>query len=63
MSKGSRREPRKRSCRYRKDNGAINLSLIRKTAINLIKQDKTCKLPLKRNRLKAAIDPEYRAQR
>ncbi len=52
---------REDACRYRKDNGALNLSLIRKTAINLIKQDKTCKLPLKRKRLKAAMDPEYRA--
>ena len=47
--------------RRRKDNGALNLSLIRKAAINLIKQDKTSKLPLKRKRLKAAMDPEYRA--
>ncbi len=52
---------REDACRCRKDNAALNLSLIRKTAINLIKQDKTCKLPLKRNRLKAAMDPEYRA--
>ena len=52
---------REDACRCRKDNAALNLSLIRKTAINLIKQDKSCKLPLKRKRLKAAMDPEYRA--
>jgi len=52
---------REDACRTRKDNAPLNLSLIRKAAINLIKQDKTCKLPLKRKRLKAAMDPEYRA--
>ena len=52
---------REDACRTRKDNAPLNLSLIRKAAINLIKQDKTCKLPLKRNRLKAAMDPEYSA--
>jgi hypothetical protein len=52
---------REDACRCRKDNGALNLSLIRKAAINLIKHDKTRKLPLKRKRLKAAMDHEYRA--
>lgn len=52
---------REDACRCRKDNSSLNLSLIRKAAINLIKQDKSCKLPLKRKCLKAAMDPEYRA--
>ena len=52
---------REDACRCRKDNSPLNLSLIRKAAINLIKQDKSCKMPLKRKRLKAAMDQEYRA--
>mgnify|MGYP004008032257 CR=1 FL=1 len=52
---------REDACRCRKNNSPLNLSLIRKAAINLIKQDKSTKLPLKRKRLKAAMDPEYRA--
>jgi predicted transposase YbfD/YdcC len=48
------------ACRSRKDHAAINLALIRKTALNLLRQDKSCNLPLKRKRLKAEIDPDYR---
>lgn len=51
---------REDACRSRKDHAALNLALIRKTALNLLRQDKSCKLPLKRKRLKAEIDPAYR---
>jgi len=48
------------ACRSRKDHGALNLALIRKTALNLLTKNKSCKLPMKRKRLKAEIDPAYR---
>jgi predicted transposase YbfD/YdcC len=47
-------------CRIRKDHAPANLALIRKIALNLLRQD-TSKIPLKRKRLKAAIDSTYRA--
>ena len=53
---------REDACRTRKDNAPLNLSHIRKAAINLIKQDKSCKLSLKRKRLKATMNQEYRAE-
>jgi predicted transposase YbfD/YdcC len=51
---------REDACRIRKDNAALNLALVRKIALNLLRHDKSCKLPLKRKRLKAEIDPVYR---
>jgi predicted transposase YbfD/YdcC len=48
-------------CRTRKDYAAINLALVRKIALNLLRQDTSCALPLKRKRLKAALNPAYRA--
>ncbi|MEO5336109.1 MAG: ISAs1 family transposase [Magnetospirillum sp. WYHS-4] len=52
---------REDACRSRKDNAPLNLALVRKIALNLVRQDKSCKLPLKRKRLKAALEPDYRA--
>ena len=50
---------REDACRTRKDHAPANLALIRKIALNLIRQDNT-KIPLKRKRLKASIDLNYR---
>jgi len=48
-------------CRIRKDYAALNLALVRKIVLNLLRQDTSCALPLKRKRLKAALNPAYRA--
>ncbi|MBV8890433.1 MAG: ISAs1 family transposase [Acidobacteria bacterium] len=47
--------------RTRKDYAAINLSLVRKIALNLLRQDTSCALSLKRKRLKASLNPSYRS--
>lgn len=52
---------REDQCRTRKDNAPANLALIRKIVLNLLRQDASCALPLKRKRLKASLDPAYRA--
>jgi predicted transposase YbfD/YdcC len=47
--------------RTRKDHSARNLAMIRRVVLNMARRE-PAKLPLKRKRLKAAIDPEYRAK-
>jgi predicted transposase YbfD/YdcC len=38
---------REDECRIRKDNGAHNFAILRHIALNLLKQEKTCKLSVK----------------
>lgn len=45
--------------RVRKDNGAENFAILRRIALNLIKQDKSVKLGVKNKRLKAGWDHNY----
>lgn len=45
--------------RVRKDNAAENLSLLRRMALNLLKQEKTLKRGIQGKRLKAALSPGY----
>jgi predicted transposase YbfD/YdcC len=45
--------------RIRRDNGAQNLAVIRHTALNLLRQDKTTKLGIKNKRKKCGYDPYY----
>lgn len=51
---------REDECRIRKDHGAHNFAVLRHIALNLLKQEKTCKLGLKNKRLKAGWDDAYR---
>jgi hypothetical protein len=51
---------REDDCRTRKDHAAINLAMMRHAALNHLKREPT-KMPIKRKRLKAAIDPDFRA--
>jgi predicted transposase YbfD/YdcC len=51
---------REDECRT-KGHAALNLALMRHTALNLLKREPT-KIPLKRKRLKAAINPEFRTK-
>jgi predicted transposase YbfD/YdcC len=46
-------------CRTRKDHSAENLAIMRHAALNMLKREPT-KLPLKRKRVKAAINPDFR---
>src|SRR5208337_2524850 len=46
-------------CRTRKGHAAINLAMMRHAALNHLKREPT-KIPIKRKRLKAAIDPDFR---
>jgi predicted transposase YbfD/YdcC len=46
-------------CRKRQGNAAQNFSLINRIALNLLKQDKTCKLGMHGKRLKAGWDNNY----
>jgi predicted transposase YbfD/YdcC len=46
-------------CRVRKGDGAQNLSILRRIALNLIKQEKSGKTSVRGKRLKAAWSPEY----
>jgi predicted transposase YbfD/YdcC len=48
--------------RYRQDGGAENFALLRKLAINLLRQDKSVKIGAKGKRLRAALDPTYLLQ-
>ena len=43
----------------RKDHEARNMALLRRVALNILKQDQE-KIPLKRKRTKAAFNPDYR---
>lgn len=48
-------------CRTRKDHSPLNLAIIRHAAINILKADKS-KGSLRRKRLRACIDPSFRAK-
>jgi predicted transposase YbfD/YdcC len=48
-------------CRTRKDFAPLNLAIVRHIVLNMLKRD-TSKLSLKRNRLKASVNPDFRAQ-
>lgn len=45
--------------RLRRDNGAENFAILRRIALNLLKQDKSSKLGIKNKRLKATWDHNY----
>jgi predicted transposase YbfD/YdcC len=51
---------REDECRIRKDHGPHNFAILRHIALNLLKQEKTCKLGVKNKRLKAGWDDDYR---
>jgi hypothetical protein len=44
----------------RKDHGAENLSIIRRSVQNMVKLEKTRKLSTNKKRTVAALNPEYR---
>ena len=48
--------------RIRKDHSPENLALLRRLAINLLKQEKTSKQSLKMKRYRAAMDNNYLVQ-
>ena len=50
---------REDDCRLRKGNGAQNFALLRHIALNLLKQESTCKRGIKTKRLKAGWDMDY----
>ena len=50
---------REDECRIRKDCAAINLARMRHAALNILTREPT-KIPIKRKRLKAAINPQFR---
>jgi len=52
---------REDECRTRKDHSAINLAMMRHAALNLLKREPT-KIPIKRKRIKAAINPDFRTK-
>lgn len=47
-------------CRIRKDHAPQNLAMIRRVALNMLKNE-TSKMPIKRKRLKAMIDTKFRS--
>jgi predicted transposase YbfD/YdcC len=49
-------------CRVRVDNAAQNFAILRRIAMNLLRQDKTSKVGLKNRRLKACASDRYLAQ-
>ena len=50
---------REDECRLRKGNGAQNFGLLRHIALNLLKQESTCKRGVKTKRLKAGWNMDY----
>jgi len=46
-------------CRVRKGHAGANLSILRRTALSLLKNERTAKLGVKNKRLTAAWNPEY----
>ena len=52
----------KDACRVRKDHGAENLSILRRSVQNMIKLEKTKKLSGNKKRTLAAMSPEYRVK-
>ena len=50
---------REDDCRVRKGNGAQNFAILRRIALNLLKQEKTAKCGIKAKRLKAGWDQNY----
>ena len=52
---------REDECRTRKDHAPRNLAMIRRTVLNLLRREPS-KLSLKRKRLKASVNPEFRAK-
>jgi len=52
------REDESRTC---KDHSGRNLAMIRRVTLNMARREPS-KLPIKRKRLKAAIEPKYRAK-
>ena len=51
---------REDECRTRKDHSARNLAMIRRAVLNMLRREPT-KLSIKRKRLKAAMNPTFRA--
>ena len=50
---------REDDCRIRKDNAPANMAVLRHTALNLLKSDKTVKRSIQRKRLLAAWETTY----
>jgi hypothetical protein len=50
---------REDACRTRTGNAPENLATLRHIAVNLLKQEKSCKLGIKSKRLKAGWDESY----
>ena len=50
---------REDECRIRKGNGAENFAILRRIALNLLKQDHSVKLGIHNKRLNAAWDNDY----
>lgn len=50
---------REDECRTRKDHAPLNFAIIRHVVLNMLKREPT-KMSLKRKRLKAAVNPEFR---
>lgn len=48
-------------CRTRKDFSPLNLAVVRHAVLNILKQDQS-KLSLKRKRVKASVNPNFRAE-
>ncbi len=46
-------------CRIRKGHGGVNFSTLRRTALSLLKQEKTAKCGVKNKRLTAGWDDNY----